>query len=213
MRNLLKISLLALLTIAVCSHGHSQDSKKVLGLEDYPKWKRIVSTDLSEDGNWISYSYRPNDGDDTLYIKHAVKGNIYSDPYCSDAVFSADSKWVAYKKNHPKKESEKLKKNKKDVFSKGVLLNLESGEKLEWEKIKDLRFSPTGDMLLLQKENVNKDIKGSDLLVKNLVDGSLMNIGNVSDFKFNTQGTLLAYTIDADSKAGNGVYLKLVVSV
>ncbi|MDX2415272.1 MAG: prolyl oligopeptidase family serine peptidase, partial [Bacteroidales bacterium] len=49
--------------------------------------------------------------------------------------------------------------------------------------------------------------KGSDLLLKNMKTGSLMSIGNVSQYKFNKKGSLLAYIVDADSKDGNGVYL------
>lgn len=202
-----KISMLAIFLFAASLNVYSQDTKKVLALDDYPKWKKIVSTDLSDDGNWMMYSFLPNDGDDTLYIKNVVSEKVFSDPYCSDATFSPDSKWAAYKRNQTKKEIEKLKKNKKDVFSKGVLLNLETGEKAEWDKIKSLTFSPAGDVLLLQKESMDKDLKSSDLLIRNLKNGTLMNIGNISDFKFNSQGTLLAYTIEADSKAGNGVYL------
>lgn len=202
-----KISMLAIFLFSASLNIYSQDTKKVLGVDDYPKWKKIVSTDLSDDGNWMVYGFLPNDGDDTLYIKNVVSEKVFLDPYCSDATFSPDSKWAAYKRNQTKKEIEKLKKNKKDVFSKGVLLNLETGEKAEWDKIKSLTFSPAGDVLLLQKESMDKDLKSSDLLIKNLKNGTLMNIGNVNDFKFNSQGSLLAYTIEADSKAGNGVYL------
>ena len=34
-----------------------------------------------------------------------------------------------------------------------------------------------------------------------------MNLGNVTQYKFNKQGTHLAYIVDAENKHGNGVYL------
>ena len=55
------------LALLISSLATAQD--RVLQLEDYGKWKRIVSTSLSPDGEWFAYGLRPNDGDDTLYIK------------------------------------------------------------------------------------------------------------------------------------------------
>ncbi len=207
MRSLVKYSLLAFFFLAVNSGIIAQEAKKTLSIADYPKWNRIVSTNLSDDGNWMSYSYRPNDGDDTLYVKNIETGKLFSDPYCSNPAFSPNSKWVAYERNLTKEEIKKLKKSKKEVYSKGVLLSLETGKKMEWDKIKSFSFSPTQDFFTLKKESENKDIKGSDLLIRNLNKNQLMNLGNVSEYKFNKQGTLLAYLIDADGMAGNGVYL------
>ena len=207
MRSFSKYLLMAILLLTIGFGAIAQEVKKTLGVADYPKWKRIVSTNLSDDGNWMTYSYRPNDGDDTLHIKNIETGKLFSDPYCSNPIFSSNSKWIVYQKNLTKKESDKLRKSKKEVYSKGVLLNLETGKKNEWAKIKSIGFSPSSDYMIIKKEKDNKEIDGSDLLIKNLSDNKIMNIGNVSDFKFNKQGTLLAYIIDADSKAGNGIYL------
>jgi len=207
MRLFIKNLLLVMFMLTISIGTFSQEVKKTLGVADYPKWSRIVSTSLSDDGNWMTYSYRPNDGDDTLYIKNIESGKLYSDRYCSNPDFSSDSKWIVYQRNLTKKESDKLRKSKKEVYIKGVLMNLETGKKNEWDKIKSIAFSPSSNFMVIKKENDNKEIDGSDLLIKNLSDNKIMNIGNVSDFKFNKQGTLLAYIIDADSKAGNGVYL------
>lgn len=207
MRSFIKMSLLVVFTLAIGMGAMAQDAKKVLGVDDYSKWSRIVSTKLSDDGDWMTYAYRPNDGDDTLYIKNIQSGEVFSDLYCSNPDFSFDSKWVVYKRNLTKEEVIKLKKSKKKVFSKGVLLNLETGEKTEWDKVKSIKFTPSSDFLLIEKESSNKAFKGADLLIHNLKKNQLMNLGNVSDFKFNTQGSMLAYIVDADSKAGNGVYL------
>lgn len=207
MRSFVKFSMLAFLIQAFSIGVFAQEIKKTLTIKDYPKWNRIASTVLSDDGNWMTYGYRPNDGDDTLYIKNIETGNVLSDPYCSKPIFSPNSKWVAYERNLTKKEIKKYKKSKKEVYRKGVLLNLATGKKMEWYKIKSFRFSPAKDFFTLLKENKTKDIKGSDLLIKDLKKNQLMNIGNVSEYKFNKQGTLLAYLIDADGKAGNGIYL------
>ncbi|MDX2415370.1 MAG: hypothetical protein QNK33_09290, partial [Bacteroidales bacterium] len=186
---------------------NAQEGKKVLSIDDYPQWSSIVSAAISDDGNWINYSYRPNGGDDTLYFKNINSGKLFSEAYGERAQFSKDSKWVVYKKNLQKKKAEKLRKNKKTVYTKGVLLELETGKKLEWDKVSTISISPRSDFTVIKKTTGSKDFKGSDLLLKNMKTGSLMNIGNVSQYKFNKKGSLLAYIVDADSKAGNGVYL------
>lgn len=207
MRFFVKYSILAIFFLSISIGLTAQELKKSLSLEDYPKWKRIVSTGISDDGNWMSYGYRPNDGDDTLYVKNIESGKIFSDPYCSNPKFSPDSKWVAYERNLTKKEEKKFKKSKKEIYTKAVLLNLETGEKLEWDKVKSFMFQPSNDFFTVLKESNSKDFKGADLLVKNLKENQLINIGNVSEYKFNKQGTLLSYLIDAENKDGNGVYL------
>ena len=49
---------------------------------------------------------------------------------------------------------------------------------------------------------------GSDLLLYELATGAEMNVGNVGEFTFDKKGPWLAWTIDAQDKAGNGVELR-----
>ncbi len=56
----------ALMTAKAPDQAQAATAKKVLTLADYPAWKRITSTVMSDDGKWVSYTYAPNEGDDTL---------------------------------------------------------------------------------------------------------------------------------------------------
>ena len=49
--------------------------------------------------------------------------------------------------------------------------------------------------------------KGSDLLLKDLQTDKTLNIGNVSSYAFNKEGTLFSYLVDADGDNGNGIYV------
>ncbi|MDE3174280.1 MAG: S9 family peptidase, partial [Gemmatimonadota bacterium] len=49
--------------------------------------------------------------------------------------------------------------------------------------------------------------RGSDLLVRDLGSGATRNVGNVGQYAFDHNGGLLAYTVDAAERMGNGVYL------
>ncbi len=50
-------------------------------------------------------------------------------------------------------------------------------------------------------------VTGADLIVRDLSSGSMRNIGNVNLYDFDNAGKLLAYTVDAAERIGNGVYL------
>jgi len=207
MKTRIKLFLLNVFIILTGMSAQSQDSGKILNVDDYDRWSSITSVQLSDDGNWMTYAYRPNGGDDTLYIRNLNTGELISDPYCTGPEFSGDSRWLVYKRKLQNEKAKKLRKSKKPVYDKGILINLETGKKVEWDKVDDLELSPGSDFLLIKKKAGERDYKGSDLLIRNLETGTLMNIGNVNLFKFNKQGTLLAYTVDAEDQAGNGLYL------
>ncbi len=56
------------------------DGKKVLTLADYGPWKRITQTAISDDGKWVTYTYSPNDGDETLFVKQLDGDKLYTIP-------------------------------------------------------------------------------------------------------------------------------------
>ena len=207
MKSLLRIPLFLIGSFILVSVIQAQEAKKILTLDDYPLWSSIVSTSISDDGSWISFAYRPNGGDDTLYFKNLNTGDTYSAKYSDRPVFSSNSKWAAYRKNPKKKDEEKLRKAKKPVTRKGVLLDLASGKETSWDKVSSISFSPNGDYVLVKKTGSGNAKRGSDLLLKNLGTGTTMNIGNVNQYKFNSRGTMLAYTVDASDDDGNGVYI------
>ena len=185
------------------------NKEKVLSLEDYPLWKHISSPLISSDGNWVSYSFRPNGGDSTLYFKNLASDKTYEIFCGTKAKFSEDSRWAAYLIGLSKEEEKKLKKEKKPVPIKGELLNLDSGEKYTLENTAAIDFSKNSKFFLAKKAKFNKKAKhnGTDLVLRNLETGLSQNMGNVGEYKFNKQGTLLAYTIDAENKEGNGILL------
>jgi len=186
---------------------NAQDQKKIFGLDDYPAWSRIVSTGISDDGKWMTYGYKPLKGDDTLFIRSLAGGTVIRKPFCTNPSFAPNSAWVSYMKNIPEKSAEAMRKSNKKVYRKAVLLNLASNTEEEWDRAESIQFSPASDILLVKKVAEGAESRGSDLLVKSLTDGWVINLGNVREFSLNRQGSLLAYTVDATARTGNGLYL------
>ncbi len=204
-----KNTLLALVFILGAQFGFSQ--KKSLQLKDYEQWHRIVSVDLSNNGNWMTYGLRPNGGDDTLKIKDLnASMDKYSIPFASRPIFSENSEWLAYIIQPNEKERKKLSKSRKPVFNKGELLNLSNGKKTTYERAQSMAFSNDGSYFAILRKKVAEDKskhKGQDLILKNLATGFDLNIGNVTEYAFNKRGDMLAYLVDASDKIGNGIYL------
>ncbi|MBC8087527.1 MAG: hypothetical protein H7Z40_09680, partial [Phycisphaerae bacterium] len=205
--------------------------KKVLSLADYGRWNRIGSTALSEDGMWMSYGYTPNEGDATLYIKQLDGDKLYTIPVGSAPLFSADSKWAGYYVSPP---TAGRGGRGAGVAGRGgapapvpapaqagrggttpgatrrfELLNLASGEKTPMANVQSFRFSSDSKWVLARTNKAVADAKhnGADLLVRELATGATRNIGNVGLFELDNSARLLAYTVDASERLGNGLYL------
>ncbi len=207
-KNCLAFVSLVLVYVGVSAFA-APTGKKVLTLEDYPRWKHIVSANLSSDGGWMSYGLRPNGGDETLYIKSLTADKVYEIACGSRLVFSEDGSWAAYMIDLPKKEADKLRKERKPVVRKAELLNLLTGEKYPVDNASSFVFSEDSKFFALSKEKADRRArhKGVDLLLRNLQTGSDLNMRNVSEFEFNNLSTLLAYTVDTIDKKDNGIYL------
>jgi dipeptidyl aminopeptidase/acylaminoacyl peptidase len=95
------------------------------------------------------------------------------------------------------------------------LLQLETGVKITFPNPASLSFSK-GSKFLAVKANrptgADTSYKGGDLLLRDLVNSTTRNIGNVNQYEFDATGKQLAYTVDAADKLGNGVYLMDVAS-
>ncbi|MGZ5439454.1 MAG: S9 family peptidase, partial [Candidatus Aminicenantales bacterium] len=200
-----------------------------IALQDILAWRSIGAAELSPDGTWFLYRLSPLEGESEMVLRQVAGTKEYrfpigEAPRYGSAVrtgFSADSKWAAFLSYPGSKEMKALRKDKKKVATTAVLVNLATGEKTEFEKIRGLAFS--GDnpgFVALQryapesqeKEKEKDKWTGSDLLVRELASGKEVNIGNVAEYAFDKAGARLALLIDAQGQAGNGLQLRDMAS-
>jgi dienelactone hydrolase len=76
-------------------------AKKVLSVEDYPKWRSITGSEMSADGNWVAYVLQltntaPTETRPLLHIVNVQTSADVTVTNATDPEFSADSKWIAY---------------------------------------------------------------------------------------------------------------------
>ena len=227
-------------------------AQKPIQLNDILAWKRIVSPSVSPDGIWFAYRVSPAEGNSEVVIRNLKDGKDQHFPIgeiprvdapaggppvmmaARDLAISDDGKYAAFLAYPSAKEAKTLKKAKKPVQSRVVVVELATGKKTEFEKVR--RFSFSGEratmlaMLRYAASSTNPaagapagpptpgappaDDKptGSDLILYEMASGNELNVGNVSDFSFDKKGNSLAWIIDAQDKVGNGVEVRDMAS-
>ncbi len=194
-----------------------------IALQDILAWRSIGAAELSPNGAWLMYGLSPVEGESEVVIRE-TRGTkehrfpVGEAPRFGSSVrpgFSADSRWAAFLVYPGTKETRSLRKDRKRIASTAVLVDLATGAKTEFEKVRAVSFS--GDnpgFVALQRyapesqEKEKDKWTGSDLLLRELATGQEVNIGNVAEFAFDKAGARLALLIDAQGLAGNGLQLR-----
>src|SRR5512146_2805188 len=199
-------------------------ARKVLGLADIGRWKRINNADLSPDGAWMTYVYAPNDGDDTLFVRQLSGSTIHTIPGGSAPQFSDNSRFVGYFVSPPEGRGGRGGRGGGGGRGRGgqaeagapagpprrfELLDLSTGAKYQVTDGASFKFSKGSRFVAVHANKANASAKnnGADLVLRDLTADISQNIGNVSLYDFDDGGRMLAYTVDAADRIGNGVYV------
>ena len=199
-------------------------AKKVLGLADIGRWKRINNADLSPNGVWMTYVYAPNDGDDTLFVRQLSGSAIYTIAGGSAPQFSDDSRFVGYFVSPPAGRGGRSGRGGSGGRGRGgqsdsaaaptasrrfELLDLSTGARYDVPNGATFKFSKGSKFLAVRTNKANASARnnGADLVLRDLTTATSQNIGNVNLYDFDDAGRMLAYTVDAAERIGNGVYV------
>jgi dipeptidyl aminopeptidase/acylaminoacyl peptidase len=229
MRNTtIRLALIAVLSAPLALHAQQNSSgvapqgsaktdpltKKVLGLADIGRWKRITGTALSPDGKWLTYAYSPNEGDDTLFVRNLDASTLYTTPGGSGAQISDDSRFVGFFVS-PENASGRGGRGGRGGASTTIggtnvrrfeLLDLTNGQRTPIPNAATFKFSK-GSRFVAIRMNKSGSANGGDLVLRDLSTDMIQNIGNVNLYDFDDSGRMLAYTVDAAERVGNGVYV------
>ena len=258
-RLLLAIAVLALVPLFGPAASMQTPPKRPIELEDIIAWKSLATPVLSSDGQWFGYRLAPQEGDAEVVVKR-VRGDkerrfpAGEQPQAGDGgggrgrggagggsgstlAFSEDAKWIAFTTYPTRQAAQRLKRQRRPIQSSVTLVNLTTGEKHEYPKVRRFAFpgESSGWIALHRyspdptpgagtsagpgpaapapgaasgRGNAPDRPRGSDLILRDLATGAELNIGNVSEFSFRRDGKLLALAIDAQDKAGNGLELR-----
>jgi dipeptidyl aminopeptidase/acylaminoacyl peptidase len=190
---------------------------------------------LSPDGRWLAYGINRSNRNNELRMVKLADGTTKAAAFGAQPAFSSDSKWIAYSIGQSEADQEKLRAEQKPVQNKLGLVNLASGETTTLDAIESFSFSPDGAFLALRPYGPERsapagggapgggrgtgrgaaasadadEAPGTSLIVRRLATGRDMTFGNVSQFAWQDaeRSHLLAMTISAPGKTGNGVQL------
>jgi dipeptidyl aminopeptidase/acylaminoacyl peptidase len=174
---LLACSLLPALSAAPAvaqENGHattrSTNGKKVLGVDDYTRWRAIEDPSISGDGRWVAYVLRhtnvlPADAKPVLHLRGLDSDEEIEVAGASSPVFSPDSRWVVYTMDSvpTRRRATGRPADTLDVASRDsagarageparlVLRELGTGTIREWQNMSSGTFSATSTHLLLRR--------------------------------------------------------------
>lgn len=204
----------------------AQEVSKPLSWQDVPNWKymRLNEATPSPDGNWLAYVSGPTSGDLTLTLKKVqdtTKFDYQIGGASTPIFFNHNAQYFSFFENQKYTEIKANEKSRKPSSKKLRIVALKDTASVTFDKVQSYSFSnedskwvairfensrPTGPSMPGAPSSDDSP-KGSDLLLYNLITKKKYNLGNVSDYSFNKSGQYLAYTIDANGKNGNGIFL------
>jgi hypothetical protein len=151
-------------------------------------------------------------------------------------VFSDDSRWLAFTIAPTKEESDRPRGQGAAPRNKVGILDLTTGERTEVEDVQSFAFAgERGGWIAMRMYpaagggsggsaappaggragarggaggNGGDGPRGADVILQELATGIRLNLGNVSEFRFDDTGRWLAWSVDAQGKAGNGIQLR-----
>ena len=230
--------------------------------EDIKAWNGIRQTALSNDGKWFAYVVSPTEGDATVVYRGTAKDAPETRADVGEGggtiSISGDSKWLGYIVAPPRPPAGRptpggARAERADstrpaapadstrtprlTANKFVLVNLATGEKKEFDRIRRFSFDadrpvwvaltgygtaetaaatttpnraggPGGPPGLGGAGPAATAGGPAPLLLYNLTSGEMFNMGIVGEYAFNESGDWLAYTMSTPDRVGNGVQLR-----
>ena len=181
-------SCLLLLSITV------QAQKKPLDHTVYDQWQSIKDVVLSNDGNWMSYTVAPQEGDATLYIRHLKTNQIIQIERGTQSRFTENNAYLIAKIKPTFEETRKAKigKKKPEEMPKDSLaiLTLTNGNVKRIPAVKSYQVPEFGSDVIAYLNDPKTDIKkdGAQLYFRDLNTGQERVFNNISEYAIHPKG-------------------------
>jgi dipeptidyl aminopeptidase/acylaminoacyl peptidase len=221
------------IAIAVTAAPAAQ-SKRPLTHEDFDGWRTIYTPTLTRDGRYLAYSFMPQDGDGELVVRDLRTGQEHREPAGAlpppviqtaeetnpdepppvrsiRILASGDSRFVVATTFAAKAATEQARREKKrpEEMPKGELLiiSLADNKVTRLPAVKSIQMPSRGGAILAYlKEGPPKNEHGTDLVLRDLAQGTERTFANVQEYSVTKDGLSLVYTVASPKPEENGVY-------
>ena len=210
-----------LLIPAFAPLGAQDAARRAVALDDILAWKNISTSSLSNDGQWFAYRISPGEGDSQMVVRRtrdpkemkfeigevaAGGGGGRGGGGSSSLAFSDNGKWVAFSTYPTRRESERMRRQRRPIQPGVSIVNLANGDKIDVPKVRRFVFSgESGVWIALHRAPAQANggggggaaagrggapgaggaaaanqPRGTDLILRELATGQELNVGNVS---------------------------------
>jgi len=198
-------------------------SRSVLTEADFARIEQLGATALSPDGKWIAYDFRRGvSGPSELRYRPVAGGTEATAPLGSTPVFSANSRWLLFTVTADTTGARAGGAGRRGgtqgragnttatepARNRVGIVDLRSGATTMLQDVQSFALSKDGAHVALRRyASGDARTRGADLIVRDLEQRTDITFGNVSDFAWSDDGSLLAMIVDVDGRTGNGVQL------
>ncbi len=210
-------SLLVTSLIILSSVMSISAQKRAMTFEDIMKFKNIKDAQISENGNWLSYTVMPDRGNGVAVIKSLANNLEYNiDKGSNPVVLPAENFGVITRlPDFAASEKEEKDKPKNDLY----ILNLLTADSIIIPRGENYKYSNSSNWIAVkytieekkdssktEKKKETKDQKyGEPLALFNLQTGNRYNFDFVNDYAFDSLSHYLVYTTK-DTSGLNSIY-------
>jgi len=230
-----KLLLSACLLLAIGFHVSAQKkAKKPLDHTVFDGWQSITGQRISNDGKWIGYVIKPQQGDAELIIKDAKNATLVKIPRADTIKISSDSKFAVclIRPFYKDTRQAKIKKKKQADFPKDTLgiITLGSSSVSKVPAIRSFKIAEDAAVIAylatadtLKKPASNDTSKkavaatvapptheGADLTVRKLKTAAERSFKYVTEYQVSKNGKWIAFAVTAPAKQKetvSGLYL------
>ncbi|HEY9196443.1 MAG TPA: S9 family peptidase, partial [Mucilaginibacter sp.] len=230
-----KLLLSACLLLALGFHGFAQKtSKKPLDHSVFDGWQSLAGQRVSNDGKWIGYVIKPQQGDAELIIKTAKNTSTIKILRADTVKLTSDSKFAVclIRPFYKDTRQAKIKKKKQADFPKDTLgiITLGSSAVIKVPAIRSFKIAEDAPVIAylatadtLKKAAASDTSKkavaatvapptheGADLTVRKLKTGTERSFKYVTEYQVSKNGKWIAFAVTAPAKQKeitSGLYL------
>ncbi|MBC6989043.1 prolyl oligopeptidase family serine peptidase [Hymenobacter sp. BT491] len=217
------LSLLACLAVGFQTVVAQQPAKKPLDHSVYDQWQSVVNQKISNNGKYVLFQVRPQQGDGTLHLKTAANRTLRLVSRGDSALFSADSKFAVFsiKPQYQVVRQAKIKKKKPADMPKDSLgiYAFESGKLTKYPNVRSfqlaekaaavaflavkpavkdsLKKAPVDTVKKITDQLLETKKEGATLTVINLLTGAAHQFEAVTDYQISKLGNKAAFAVSA----------------
>jgi len=220
MNKIIRVFALFLTMITLISIDISaKESKKPFTFEDIMKSKRARMHVISDYGNWAGYTVMPDRGDANSYIislTDTAKKREYVINRGGKIEFAKDEQWAATLVSPKAIDLENAGKDKSKLKKGLTLIDLNNGEKIEYDDVKSFKFSEDGHWIAFEQNSEQKEYgkdiakkpKGLPVVLKHLASGTDIRLDWVTEFQFDSLNRSFIFNVSDPTGKKDGIYFR-----